>query len=310
MNALTRWRRRAAAAVAALWFGLPALAQDCPPPVDAAPAAVADRGPLWSLERDGRRSWLYGTLHLGRPGWATPGPRTTAALAASDVVALELDPEDPAVQRVLLAEALRPVAPLAPELATRLARAVRGACLDPAALAALHPAMQAIVVTLAEARRAGLDTAWGQEAALARAARGSGRPLVALETAELQVAVLLPREPEAIAAAVDRTLAPLESGQATAALQRLAGAWEHADLATIADYESWCGCVADAGDHEALRELNDERNPALADGIAALHAQGRSVFAAVGALHMTGPQALPRLLEARGFVVRPVSPAP
>ena len=52
-----------------------------------------------------------------------------------------------------------------------------------------------------------------------------------------------------------------------------------------------------------MRRLKVDRNPALADRIAALHIQGHRVFAAVGALHMTGPMTLPRLLAARGFSV-------
>jgi hypothetical protein len=56
-----------------------------------------------------------------------------------------------------------------------------------------------------------------------------------------------------------------------------------------------------------MQTLNDDRNPALADGIEALHRDGRGVFAAVGALHMTGAKALPTLLQQRGFTVRRVA---
>jgi hypothetical protein len=37
-----------------------------------------------------------------------------------------------------------------------------------------------------------------------------------------------------------------------------------------------------------------------------LHAQGQRVFAAVGALHMTGPNALPVLMAGRGYHVERV----
>lgn len=309
MNTLTRWKRRLAAVLLALGVLPPALAQDCPPPIDPAPAPVADRGPLWTIERDGHRSWLYGTLHVGKPGWTIPGPRIAQALADADVVALELDPDDPAVQRVIVTEALRPVPPLPPALAKRLQRAERAACVDNPGLAALHPAMRAIVVTLAEARRAGLDTAWGQEPALATAARAGSRKLVALETAESQATLLMPREAGAIAAAVERSLQPLESDGGIESLRRLAEAWERADVAVLEDYEQWCDCVADDADREALHELVDARNPALADAIEAQHAAGGRVFAAVGAMHMVGDQGLPKLLAARGFVVRAVVPA-
>ena len=59
-----------------------------------------------------------------------------------------------------------------------------------------------------------------------------------------------------------------------------------------------------------LARLNDARNPAMAERIAALHGEGRRVFAAVGALHMTGAQGLPRLLRERGFTVERVVFAP
>lgn len=310
MSALARWKRRLAAVLLALGVLPPALAQDCPPPIDPTPAPVADRGPLWTIERDGHRSWLYGTLHVGKPGWTIPGPRTAQALAEADVVALELDPEDPAVTGAIAAAALRPRPPLPPALAGRLQRAEQAACVRSELVAeTLHPGLRALIVTLAEGQRAGLEAAWGQEPALARAARASGRRLVALETAESQAELLMPRDPEAIVESVQRMLDQLEAGRGAESLRRLALAWEQADLATLESYEQWCDCIADDADREALHELVDARNPALADGIEAEHARGSRVFAAVGAMHMVGDQGLPKLLAARGFVVRAVTPA-
>ncbi len=43
----------------------------------------------------------------------------------------------------------------------------------------------------------------------------------------------------------------------------------------------------------AMKRLLDERNPALAERIDALHAGRQAVFAAVGSLHMVGPNGLP-----------------
>ena len=78
------------------------------------------------------------------------------------------------------------------------------------------------------------------------------------------------------------------------------------DLEALEDYPRWCECAHDEAERALLRRLNDERNPHLARAIAELHLRGRRVFAAVGALHMTGPQALPRLLQAQGFSVERV----
>ena len=75
----------------------------------------------------------------------------------------------------------------------------------------------------------------------------------------------------------------------------------------LAQYERWCECVQGDTDRKLLLRLLDERNPALAEGIYALHREGRKVLAGVGALHMVGAQGLPALLRARGFTVERVA---
>ena len=65
-------------------------------------------------------------------------------------------------------------------------------------------------------------------------------------------------------------------------------------------------CVGTEREQSDMKKLLDDRNPVLADGIDRLHAGGQRGFTAVGALHMTGPLALPGLLRARGLVVNRV----
>lgn len=280
----------------------------CPPPL-AAPSGAkpVDRGLLWSITKDGRRSWLYGTMHVGRTDWWVPGPKTTAALTASDVLALELDPNDPQVQRDLTQAMTAPAPALPADLRERLAKQAARACIDGALFATLHPGMQATLLAIAEARRAGLDPGYGTEQALANWARGAKRPVVSLETVALQAQVLMPDDAASLKVLAEQTLEPLEAGEGRAVLDQLVQAWERGDERKLADYERWCRCVKTDADRAALRALNDDRNPGLADRIAALHGEGKRVFAAVGALHMTGPQALPRLLAARGFAVERVA---
>ncbi len=307
---MTIWRTLTFAALAA--FGLAAGAAECPPPAPTpspaqlAAAARQDRGVLWRIERDGRVSHLYGTLHVGKAEWVQPGPAVRAALAASDVVALEIDPADPALGE--LAAPAGGAAPLPPALQARLARATAAACLPEAALAALPPTLQGVVLTLMEARWLGLDPALAQEQALAHQARAAGRPLVALETVALQKQVLVPADPAEAETALAGTLDEIESGRGRAVLERLAVAWAAGDLATLERYEEWCGCVDGADARAAMRALNDDRNPAMAARIDTLHREGKRVFAAVGALHMTGPQGLPKLLAERGFAVQRIGP--
>lgn len=278
----------------------------CPPPLptQATTAPERDRGLLWRITRDGRSSWLYGTLHVGKPIWRRLGPQLTAALRASDVLALEIDPADPALLAAL--GELQPPSLLPETLQARLDQAYARACIARDAMATLHPVLQATTLTVLEARWLGMDPAYAMEQLLAMQARADGRRVVSLETVAQQKAVLVPDDPVEALAVVEQSLAQLEDRSARRVIERLARAWEAGDLAAMEDYASWCECAVTEADKAALRKLNDARNGPLAAGIAAQHQQGRRVFAAVGALHMTGAQALPRLLEQRGFRVERV----
>ncbi|MEO5734382.1 MAG: TraB/GumN family protein [Rubrivivax sp.] len=272
-------------------------------------APAIDRGLLWEVRRGSHVSHLYGTLHVGKPQWVQPGPALHRALDASDVLALEIDPDDPQLAAALSAAGPSLFVPNAsPDarqaLQLRLQQAMDRACVPHAALAALHPLLQAVTLTVLEARWLGMDAQYAQERMLSTWAADHGLPLVSLESAAQQVALLLPDDAEAARMSLQQLLTQLENGSGRRVLQRLAGAWEHGDLAMLADFERWCECAATETERDFMRKLNDDRNGPMADRIAALHNTGKRVLVAVGALHMTGPRSLPKLLAQRGFEVR------
>jgi uncharacterized protein YbaP (TraB family) len=272
-------------------------------------ARPRDRGFLWRVQRGGHVSYLYGTIHLGRAAWMFPGPQVQQALRASDTMALEIDVSDPAAL-AQAAAAVPKAGALPATLRERLARQVLAACLPVELLADQHPVMQLTTLSMMAARWDGLEPGFGQEFLLAGHARAAGMRLIALETPQRQIQALIPRDAGEASRLVARALDQLEQGQARRVMARLAAAWERGDLAALEDYEGWCECAATADERAMLARLNDARNPAMAERIAALHGEGRRVFAAVGALHMTGAQGLPRLLRERGFTVERVVFAP
>jgi len=311
--------RLAAALLIGLLTSLPGVAADCPAPlapptaqqVAAAQQAARDRGVLWRLTKDGHSSWLYGTLHVGQLDWMFPGPRLLDALRESDVVALEIDLSDPAVMQGFVAGLQALVRreashPLPAELRQRLAAAARAECLPPEALASQPQALQVTTLSLAAARRDGLEAAYAQEALLTTLAQRAGKPLVSLETAQIQLQELAPDDPAETLELVRQSLDELASGSARQQMRQLAQWWQAGRLDRLSDYEAWCHCKPGDADYKQLQRMNDRRNPGMADGITTLHNQGKRVLAAVGSLHMTGPQALPTLLQARGFVVERV----
>lgn len=296
-----------------LWGLLASRVQAACPPLPALPGAqqaaawaaqAGDRGVLWRISRGGHSSYLFGSLHVGKADWAYPGPALRTAWAQTEVLAVELDPAD--VGPVLAA--MPPAEPLPPALARQLDAQTRAACLPPGALRKLPALLQLSTLTLLEARRDGFDAGFGQDLMLLAWAKAEGRPVQSLESVQEQLDALAP-EPGELLAVIDGGLQQLRKGQVRAPLRRLATAWSRGDLKTLADYPRWCACADTPAERAWMQRVNDGRNGPLAARIAALHGAGQRLLVAVGALHMSGPQALPRLLADDGFTVERVLPA-
>ncbi|OYU72200.1 MAG: polysaccharide biosynthesis protein GumN, partial [Burkholderiales bacterium PBB5] len=156
-----------------------------------------DRGMLWRLEKDGQVGWLYGTLHVGKLGWAFPGPRVLAALLQAQTLALELDLGDPAfgqaMQSALAGWRERQAAhPLPADLLARVAALARAECLAGAGFDQLPALMQGLTLVAASGRRDGLDPGFAQEFILSGFAKAARKPVVALESAGQQLAAMAP----------------------------------------------------------------------------------------------------------------------
>jgi len=306
---LTRASSVLAAGAFALLAAVGALAApsapSCPPepaplPAERLAAQAKDRGLMWTIRRDGRTSYLYASLHVGKPGWATPGPRLRKALDEVDAVALELDPLDRDAWKM----PPMPELPLDASLRQRLDAQAAAVCLQPQALAAMHPLLQTSTYMLLRARSLGLDVRYGQEMLLSQWARDRGLPVLALETLQGQLEALLPADPDAARHELRANLQQLERPKALLrTLDTMVAVYDRGDLARLNRYADWCDCVRDAADRAALQRINDGRNPALAGRISELHQRGQSLLVAVGAMHMTGPRALPALLKEQGFEV-------
>lgn len=310
-----RWLHAALLACAFVLPGL-AWAGDCPPQAgfpdpSTIPQSLRDardRGMLWRVEQGGRQSWLYGTIHVAEREWMFPGPTVAAALRGADSVALELNLLDPAVMAALRqAVAARTDAPpLPPDLARRLQAQASAACAGPE-LQALRPEMQVATLLGLAARRQGLDPAYGIDMSLAGMAQTLRKPLLSLETPARQISEMVSDDPALMAERVASGLDQLERGDAAQVLTTLAHAWSDGRLNLLENYPLWCACVESVAERADYERMVNGRNPAMADAIAALHRAGRSVFAAVGALHMVGPGGLPALLEKRGLRVQRVA---
>lgn len=308
-----RWFRRIALGLAA-WLASAAWAQApaaCPAPPDLAalsrmkPGEGPDHGLLWRVDKGGHTSWLYGTLHVARPEWVLPGPKVFAALRASDVIALEIDLTDTQAIKSAMqpADAQAAARVLDAPRAARIEAAAARVCAPPAVLKTLSPSMQVITLSMLDARRLGLYPELAIDAMLAGTARGSGKRLVALETAAQQMAILKAPSDSEEGEFIDQALTALESGKSDKVMVRLAEGWARGDEQLLVDYPKWCECMDTEGNRKLMGDMLDGRNGPMAQRIAALHDEGQRVFVGIGALHVPGPQGVAEQLRQRGFTV-------
>ena len=292
----------AGAALAAEPACPPVAVAPTPGQIDGALRQARDQGALWTIEKDGRRSWLYGTIHVGSLSISVPGPTVVQALRAADTIAIEIDLTDASTVKTITAP-VEPAVPIPAALLDRVKEQARRACVAWEAVSKLPPMLLAATLTVLDGRWVQLDTAYAPELIFIGMARSTGKRLRALESAAAQRAFFVSERPERQIEVLDAAVTALEQDRVRRPLTTLARAWSSGDLATLAAYEQWCECVASPEDRAELERLIVGRNPALASAIDQLHREGQRVFAAVGILHMVGDQGLPALLERLGYTV-------
>jgi len=316
MNARTFWQSFRHRVLGACLLGLSAWAaaagNECPPEpkplspemFSAAQRQARDRGFLWRVSKDGHSSYLYGTLHVGREAWLAAGPALEQALRSSNTLALELDPLDPDVALQMgQALAKTPKRKLEEGARARLGRQLQAQCMPVESADQVPAELLLAGLSLNLARRDGLDGQFGSEIFLAMTARARGLKVVSLETVELQLRALLAADDAEAGQILIDGLNELESGHARESLLDLVSMWESGDVRRLDTYEHWCECVVTSMEKLQMQRLLDERNPAMARQIDAMHRSGSRVLAAVGSLHMSGPRGLPAVLARMGYAI-------
>ncbi|MCR6475913.1 TraB/GumN family protein [Variovorax sp. ZS18.2.2] len=291
---------------------------DCPPSAASlvpkggwasAPPQTEDHGFLWRIEKDDQTSWLYGTAHIARPEWMRPGPKVREALQQSDVIALEINMEtDPSAQKALAGYSTNKAGAdlFSKAQRERLARLVATSCL-PAGIKAQTDQMslfrQMLLLGLVQRQADGLYLEFGVDGYLAGHARQTGMPLVGLEAAADQLNAMGSDRSKTLAERIDEMLGKIEADKGRTLVVTTTTAWARGDLDKLEHYADWCDCLNTPEDRSRYERMTAGRNAGMARNIERLHAEGKRVFAAVGAMHMVGSKGLPALLAERGFQV-------
>ncbi len=265
------------------------------------PTASIAKPALWVVKDADTTLYLFGTIHLLPKNADWHYDALDRALAQSDALVVEITDDNPAnMTALVLRLGIDAAHPLSSLLSSgdfdRLELAARKAGLPgTTALNVMRPWLATLTLTLAPLTKAGLDPARGVDRQLRDMMSKAGKPVRALETAEQQIHFLADM-PTAMQLDMLRQTVR-EADHASIELQALLDAWQAGDDAAIARLEN------DLMKRETpalYQRLLVQRNALWAGRIKAMLDTPGTVFIAVGAAHLAGPDSVQAQLQKLG----------
>jgi hypothetical protein len=272
-----------------------------PPP----PAKDADPA-LWVVRDADTTIYLFGTVHLMKPGlnWFDEGVRKAFDASGELVLELVMPPEDQ--MQALIAELgtakSGPPLParLPPPVAAKLRAELSRLGMSADALDRDEPWLAAVTLSVLPLRQLGYDDKDGAEQVLSAAAKAMGKPTRGLETARQQFGYFdklsMPAQRQLLATTLD------DLPKMGAEIDAMVKDWSAGDADALAKLLN-----ADLDRTPELKQaLLVTRNRNWANWIAQRMQQPGTVFVAVGAGHLAGSDSVQAELAKRGLKVERV----
>ena len=248
---------------------------------------------LWKIEDGDTTIYLFGTFHAldGSTNWFKN--RVKSAFEASDQLVLE----------TLVPHSAKPEAKSSSKSKARSAAAKPRIRMRPSpAVAQLAPsgssflASTQLVLKASKARGMSIDR--GADAQLRETAEGAGMPITGLESVEFQINMFssLPGTASSQAEAKAQAQDPATLKTLSIVLAQLQDAWNRGDMGTFAPMLEQMRRQSPL----TYRTMFTERNARWAHWIADRMQQPGTIFVAVGAGHLAGPDSVQDQLSAIG----------
>lgn len=256
---------------------------------------------LWVVRDADTTIYLFGTVHLLPDNTPWHYPALDQALARSDALVVEITDDSPAnVAALVLRLGMDPTHPLSSLLSAgdyhRLERAARLAGLPGVgALDAMRPWLAALTIAMAPLAKAGLDPQQGVDHLLRAEMTRAGKPVRALETAEEQIRFLADMPSALQLDMLRQTLHEADASKLE--FKELVEAWDKGDVEAIARLEN---SLMKRETPALYQRLLVTRNATWAGKIRAMLDTPGTVFIAVGAAHLAGPDSVQAQLHKLG----------
>lgn len=292
-------RQRLTACLLALLALLPAPLAAQAQPQPSPKAAVGAKPALWVVKDKDTTIYLFGTIHLLRPGidWFR-GPIKTAFDSADELVLEIADQNDAATQARVVQKALdlsgQPLTQKLPEaVRPKFTQLLKDYSLPVAVIDRMKPWFAAVTLTSAPLQKLGYDQAEGVEVKLRAYADAARKPILGLETTEEQIGFFDSLSNELQISLLVETINEQTDVEKT--LAEMIDAWTAGDPLRLSQTMN-----KSMEDDKGLQQvLLFDRNEAWADWIKARLDKPGTVFLAVGAGHLAGKGSVQDALKIR-----------
>ncbi len=264
---------------------------------------------MWVVKDADTTIYLFGTFHALPEGLNWNLGAVKSAFESADLLKLEiatLNSDNTEVQAIVAQKGRLPDGQklsdgLSDRQKSELARIIREANIQPAALDGFRPWLAGIYLSTTLMQRMGMDPTKGVDKTLDGLARARNMPVEGFETTAQQIGFLADLDDANQRAILVSTLEDWD--QYTTQIDALVAAWASGNTGKIDRLIS--GSLRKQPD--LARVLLTDRNRRWADWIAARMATPGTVFVAVGAGHLAGRDSVQSFLVPRGIRAKRVN---
>lgn len=263
---------------------------------------------IWKIEHNGVSSYLFGSIHMGDQSMYPLPEHVRNAFSESETLVVEIDITN--LNQLEIAQtvqqmAVTPDKSLKDQISQNTASKYDEYCektRSPCQMfSSFEPWFAAMTLEALAMQQSGYKEQLGIDMHFLNEAKSSNKAIVELESFDSQLAML-----DGLPAHLQDLMLLSTVTREDGATEKLVNAWKTGDVEaflTESELSAKDQGISDE-DYNAFMDLFlYHRNQGMADGIAELLEQGKSVFAVVGAAHYGGDKSVNYYLEQKGYKV-------
>lgn len=275
-----------------------------PAPAAAAAATTQKATPaMWVVKDSDTTIYLFGTFHLMAPGIDWNHGKVKTAFESADTLRLEIanmEAEAPIIANLMASKGQLPPGKTIYDGLTEAQKSALGTIIaqsgfPPQAIQQMQPWMGSLILAMGLYQKLGLDPNQGVDKTLDGLARAANKPVEGFETGAEQIGFFANLADQQQKAMLVSTIEDWD--QATTMLNDMIDAWKTGNADKLGELMT----TSLRTQPELAKLILTDRNERWAEWISSRMAKPGTVFVAVGAGHLSGPDSVQAFLKQKGI---------